>query len=92
VLKCADEITVICMRPEPAQLLRQFRASELDSPAATKRTRRQRWHHEQLLKDFESEERVASWYERWRDFVRAEYPKAGYHELAPVPKRQARAR
>jgi 2-polyprenyl-3-methyl-5-hydroxy-6-metoxy-1,4-benzoquinol methylase len=85
VLKCSDQITVIALRPEHAQLLRQFRASELESAAALKQTRRQRWHREQLLRDYESEARVASWYERWRDFIRAEYPKADYRELAPIP-------
>lgn len=87
LLHCADRITVLTLRPDHAQLLRQFQAGELDSEKSKRHSRRKRWHHEQLLRDFQSEAWVASWYDRWREYLQAVHPKADQRELKPFPQR-----
>lgn len=84
LLQCSEKVTVIALRPEPVQLMKQYRASE-EQAGARRRGRLQQWHHEQLLKDYASPPFLASWYDRWRDFLRAEYRSAEIHELRMPP-------
>jgi 2-polyprenyl-3-methyl-5-hydroxy-6-metoxy-1,4-benzoquinol methylase len=81
LMQCSEKITVIVLRPEQPQLIKQYRASEIEPAKARRKGRRQRWHRDQLLEDYASPHFLASWYDRWRDFLAAEYPSAEVHEL-----------
>jgi len=83
LLQSAERISVVTLRTQRERLIQRLRESE--QRVAAKRSRLQQWHREQLLRDYESERWLESWYERWRSYLEAEHPRAAQVELRAPP-------